>query len=452
MGTPRRTLLVGAAASAFLTGMAAPAAAAHTAKTRPRNPDRVIAGWIDRTAHPLASLDPVDPVGDLHPLRDIIGRATVAGLGESTHGSREQFQVKHRMARFLVEKLGFRTIGLEHDFAHGTLIDRYVVTGEGDPRALVHGMSFPFWVCQEMLDLIQWMRAYNQAHHDKVRFLGTDIIALRDLSFDTVDGYVHRVAPDQVAQLTGLLAPLRPTGPGHTYWYQNRLTESQRRQLIATARRMSRLVQAAPATAPRLDREYAEQHARAIVGWYEAFNNVDFAPERELFVADTIGWWQRVIGGKVAYWAANAHVTSAEAISYRHPDGGWTGQTAGGFLKQRLGRRYVAIGSVFGQGTISSNYQSLGTYPIGAPPPGLLDATLGAARTPNYLLDLHAPAPDPIRAWRTGPISKRMILPSYNEGNDGAGYIMSVESLHDAFDALLYVRTTTATGLFTGSI
>ena len=45
----------------------------------------------------------------------------MVGLGESTHGSHEQFEMKHRMVRFLVEELGYRTVGFENDFASGVL-------------------------------------------------------------------------------------------------------------------------------------------------------------------------------------------------------------------------------------------------------------------------------------------------------------------------------------------
>ncbi|MPY92623.1 MAG: hypothetical protein GEV08_05990 [Acidimicrobiia bacterium] len=436
----RRALLAGIAVTALLAGTAGPAAA------HPRGPDAVVADWIDRNAQGLASTDPTDPTDDLGLLDDIAGGAAVVGLGESTHGSREQFRVKHRMARYVVEEMGFRTIGLEHDFAQGTTIDRYVLTGEGDPRQLVEGMSFPFWVSEEMVDLIEWMRSFNEAHDDKVRFLGTDVTALRELSFDEVTGYVRRVAPDRLGDLERTLAPIRPTGPGHIQWYQQ-LSEDERRQLIDTARDASRLVQDVPATAASMEREYAEQHARAIVGWYESYDNLEFGPEREVFVADTIAWWQRTIGGKLAYWAANVHVTSADSVTYRHPEGGWTGKTAGGYLEDRLGSRYVAIASVFGHGNISSDFTQPGPHPIGPPPAGLLDATLGTAGPSPYLVDLHAPAPGPVKAWRSGPSSARMILPSYAEDDDGAAYVMSVESLAAAFDAIVYSRDTTATRL-----
>jgi erythromycin esterase len=412
--------------------------------------DQRVVDWINRHAVALASTDPRDPVDDLRALRQLVGPASVVGLGESSHGSREQFRLKHRMVRFLVERMGFRTVGLEHDFAHGVVLDRYVMTGKGDPRALVADMGFPFWICEEILDLVRWMRSYNVAHGDKVRFLGTDVIALRTLSFDELTRYVRHVAPDRLAELERHLAPIRPTRPDHTSWYQG-LPENERRRLIDSARRADEVVRGVPATAPRLDREYAEQHARTILGWYDAFNNLEFAPQREVFIADTIGWWQRQIGGgRVAYWAANFHTTSAPSVTYRHSGGGWTGKTAGGYLKERLGRRYVAIGSVFHHGAISSDFANPSPHPVGPPPPGLLDATLGRARPANYLLDLRAPAPRPVRAWRTGPAAKRMILPSYTEDNDASGYVMTVPSLIGALDAVVHIRTTTPSRLLGG--
>jgi erythromycin esterase-like protein len=57
-------------------------------------------------------------------------------------------------------------------------IDRYIVTGEGDPRALVAATS-SIWRSEEMLDLVRGMRRYNLTHDDKIRFLGTDLTQLR---------------------------------------------------------------------------------------------------------------------------------------------------------------------------------------------------------------------------------------------------------------------------------
>jgi erythromycin esterase len=39
--------------------------------------------------------------------------ADVVGRGESTRGAHEQFAPKHRVLRFLVHEMGFRTLALE---------------------------------------------------------------------------------------------------------------------------------------------------------------------------------------------------------------------------------------------------------------------------------------------------------------------------------------------------
>ncbi|SMC66232.1 erythromycin esterase family protein [Kibdelosporangium aridum] len=417
-----------------------------TLSIQPDNRDQAVVEWINRNAAPLTSNDPSDPLDDLRPLRRIAASAAVVGLGESTHGSREQFRQKHRMVRFLVEHMGFRTFGLEHDFAHGVVLDRYLMTGEGDPRQVVTGMGFPFWISEEMLDLVRWLRSYNETHHDKVRFLGTDVIALREMSFSEITAYVRRIAPDRLAEVERELAPVRPTPGNHVQWYQG-LSPEEQRKLIQHARRASDLVQGLPETGSRLEREYAEQHARTIVGWYESFAH--FArSERELFIADTIKWWQRTIGGTIVYSAANIHSTAAPRVTFRSPGAIRTANHAGGFLRERLGGRYVSIGMLFGHGAISSDFMRPGPHPILSPPPGILDTTLGKARDPAYMIDLHSRAPGPVRAWRDGPSTMRMIHPSYVDDDDGSGYTMSVDSLTDAFDALVYLRTTTPTRLF----
>lgn len=443
---PRRVVLVGAGASML----------AATATGRAQGtPESTVVGWINRNAATLASTDPDDPLDDLRPLRRVVGHATVVGLGEPTHGSREQFRTKHRMVRFLVEHMGFRTLAFEEDFASGVVLDRYVLTGDGDPRQLVADMSTPFWATEEIVDLLQWLRSHNETHRDKVRFLGTDIVALRDSSFDEVAGHVRRVAPDRLDELARDLTPIRPTRNryAHMAWYFS-LPDNEKQQLIDNARRVRQLVGGLPATGPRLEREYAEQHARAIVGWYVnyATDFSAFRTERELAVVDTIGWWQGVIGGKIAYWAANAHTAAAPVTTYQYPGAVLTGTFAGGYLRQRLGRRYVSIGTMFHEGAITSDYAAPSPHPIGPPPPSLLDYTLGQAARPDYLLDLHAPAHGPARAWLRGPAATRMILPSYVEDDDGSRYTMSVDSLSGAFDAITHIRTTTPSRLTPGPV
>jgi erythromycin esterase len=104
---------------------------------------------------PRPSTSPLTPTRHwtTWPHEAIVGDADVVGLGQS-NGSHDQFTVKQRMVRLLVERAGFRTVAFEDDFASGVSIDRYVVTGEGDPPALVGATSAPFWATEETLGMV----------------------------------------------------------------------------------------------------------------------------------------------------------------------------------------------------------------------------------------------------------------------------------------------------------
>ena len=412
--------------------------------------DDPVTAWIERRAVEV-SLDITASNDDLAPLRDVVRNATVVGLGESTHGSHEQCHLKHRIVRFLVERIGFRTVAFEDDFASGVVIDHYLVTGDGDPIVLAAAMSSPFWATAEIVELLTWLRAFNIDHpRDPVRFLGTDLLQLRQASFDAVRGYVAAHAPQRLAELDGYLDPvrLRGTSADQFAWYLP-LPDGEQAALIESARRASELVASLPPDS-ELDRDYAEQHARAILGWYENFAvDSGFRGERERFIAHSIRWWQDLTGHRLVYWAANVHTTSAPQLTYRTPEEEQTGTTAGGILENELGRRYVAIGTWFHDGTISSDYTAPGPQPIGPPGADLLESDLAAAPGDASMLRLDRGAPREVRRWLDAPATMRVILPSYTAGDNGDDYTMTVPDLDDAFDAAVFVRHTTASHLLT---
>ncbi|MCP4659867.1 MAG: hypothetical protein GY856_31070, partial [bacterium] len=71
-----------------------------------------VVAWIHEHAIPLATPEAEQGFDDLRPVRELIGDARVVGLGEATHGTREFFQLKHRMLEFLVEEMGFTVFAI----------------------------------------------------------------------------------------------------------------------------------------------------------------------------------------------------------------------------------------------------------------------------------------------------------------------------------------------------
>ena len=61
----------------------------------------------DAVVMALRTLDPAAPLDDLEWLDEAIGDARVVAIGESAHGIREFYQLRHRLLRYLVERHGF---------------------------------------------------------------------------------------------------------------------------------------------------------------------------------------------------------------------------------------------------------------------------------------------------------------------------------------------------------
>jgi erythromycin esterase len=126
--------------------------------------------WIKKNSHVLADRKPDEPLDDLRPLAPLVREAKIVALGAAARQTRELSDVAHRIVRLLVEEEGFRTLALEGDDPGRLGLDAHVATGDGDPRALLK-KARSFWQTAEILDLVHWMRSYNQRHpEDPVRF------------------------------------------------------------------------------------------------------------------------------------------------------------------------------------------------------------------------------------------------------------------------------------------
>src|SRR6266446_3557138 len=75
--------------------------------------NKAVVDWM--RAHAVALQTPEAGHGfrDMQPLKQIVGNARIVALGEATHGTREFFQLKHRMLEFLATRLGFTIFSIE---------------------------------------------------------------------------------------------------------------------------------------------------------------------------------------------------------------------------------------------------------------------------------------------------------------------------------------------------
>ena len=148
------------------------AAVVLSAQTRQ---EAAVAEWVRSTAIRLQTVEAGHGFADLQPLKRVVGNARIVSLGEATHGTREFFQLKHRLLEFLATEMGFTIFSIEANLPEAYRLNDYVLRGVGDPRQLLRGMYFWTWDTEEVLDMILWMRAFNASGRGRVQFTGFDM-------------------------------------------------------------------------------------------------------------------------------------------------------------------------------------------------------------------------------------------------------------------------------------
>lgn len=131
--------------------------------------------WLKEHAIPLKTVQAGSGFDDLQPLHKLIGDARIVALGECTHGTREVFQMKHRLVEFLAAEMGFTVFSIEANMPESYAVSDYAVRGQGNPRELLAGMYFWTWNTQEVLDMIEWMHTFNAAGLGRIAFTGFDM-------------------------------------------------------------------------------------------------------------------------------------------------------------------------------------------------------------------------------------------------------------------------------------
>lgn len=129
--------------------------------------------WIKQQAIPIASLNPEVQEGeDLAWLKQAVKHKKLVVLGEQTHGTHEFSVYKHRLIRYLVQECGYRFVLLETPYFDGYNTDDMLQKDVPADSMLVQ--HYWCWQHQEMADLLNWMKAYNNGKQ-RLHFGGFDM-------------------------------------------------------------------------------------------------------------------------------------------------------------------------------------------------------------------------------------------------------------------------------------
>ncbi len=395
-----------------------------------------VAWWLHQEAIPFNTTDPTGSLDDLEPLRALIGDARVVSLGEATHGTREFFRMKHRVLRFLVERMGFNAFAIEATWPEANRLDDYVRTGKGDPVVLLSGLYFWTWNTQEVLDMIRWMRSYNAAGGN-VGFYGFDV-QTPGMAIDNVNRFVAAVDAPSSGDFTLHLDCLarwangpdgRSPSPGYS---------AQTAQYRDACRQDLQWVQDA-LNGRRADYEAASSHAQ----WARAEHSARVAIQyeemsstrrsRDAAMAENVQWLldQMPAGSRMMLWAHNGHVAT---------DSAYGGDVSMGYyLRRAYGSSMFVMGFDFARGSFNAvgwsgtGYLPTGPHTVGEPLDWSYEDYFLAPAMPLFILDVRNRT-----NWVAGPLKQRSIGAVFDDGNPNA-YFYS-KQLPQLYDAVIFVE------------
>lgn len=334
-------------------------------------PNDDVTSWFLANGQRLVSTAPIADDADLARFMEMVGAARVIGAGEGTHGTREFFELKHRLFRSLVlRRAGISAFAIEASMPDAVDLDRYVRDGVGDPaRALSH-LYFWTWRTQEVLDLVKWLREYNATvpTDQRVGFYGIDMQypggAVRRV-LDWIPTSLSSVR-DSLASAYGCLMPFVNDEAGEFARNINNETQATRDRCLAGARAAADLITARAAELRAATSADAfELHARlavTVVQWATRAAGLGGIQYRDFALAENARWLLRRVPGRVYLWAHNAHISRASG-------------TMGRSLRDSLGANYVNFGFMFDSGSFNAR-------PSASDPPMAL--TTGRAREDSY--------------------------------------------------------------------
>jgi erythromycin esterase len=370
----------------------------------PPNSSDAVSQWIRGAAIPLSMPVAGHGFDDMAPLKNIVGDARIVALGEATHGTREFFQLKHRMLEFLVTQMGFSIFSIEANMPESYRLNDFVSKGEGDPSKLLKG-ALALWDMQEVLDMVRWMREYNKSGKGRVEFTGFDMQdpraalgIVREFVAKTDAAYTAAFA--RASDMVLALNPRAVDPVIATEWQKvvTHLESLRRREGLAWATQNARLVQQCLQYAVNLMKP---QVAMAL---------------RDASMAANVKWiLDQSKDARIVLSAHNFHVMTGPLF----PDQPGPNDSMGASLRKMYGNKLVTFGFAFNQGSFRAASMNGGmqTFTLGPLTAGSLDTTLAASGIPLFALDLRAsPKAGPVAEWLGVKHPTRNIMSGFFRG------------------------------------
>jgi erythromycin esterase-like protein len=319
------------------------------------SPDDEVSDGFSQVVCPIHGEDELDQLADL------VSRSRIVLLGESTHGTREFYELRAALTRRLIAQHGFSALAIDADWPDVLPVDRYL-RGLGDDEsasaALASFERFPEWRWRntEISDLVEWLRGFNHDRRPEARVgcYGLDLYALH-ASTRAVLSYLAELDPE-----AAIRARVRYACGGRAEAELGESTEVCVEELVEELVEMQRRRSARSGRAPSGE------------SWFRAIQGARVAHRAEAYyralIAGASSTWslregemvntlellsgQLAVAGappRIVVWTHNEHVGDARVPG--------RGSTLGALLRERHPREVASVGFTTSGGTVACAHE-----------------------------------------------------------------------------------------------
>jgi erythromycin esterase len=412
---------------------------------------------VQKYAFDIKNTTNLTDFSDLRFLDTIFSAKQIIGVGEATHGSKEFFNMKHRLFTYLVTKHNYKLFGIEADFAACQKINEYVTTGRGNAKEALTNNGYQVWNTAEVLQLIEWMRQYNLEKPDsaKVQFWGYDMQQAHS-SYRYIRTYFQKsdIQFDErlfILDINKLIKEVKKKESDNTIkaW---QIKANELEEFMKTNR--GNLIK----TTSISEYELCLQMTANIKSCFTKMALKEFGISfsyRDSCMANNVRWIiNHNNNKKIMLWAHNGHIANDE---WDQTNGNKPSKWMGKFLKEKYGDSYYTIAFLFNEGSFTAhigaknNLSLLFSFikSVFADEPWKIDSTYIGPYRKNHLSNAMTKTGKPLFFLHFKNIDSSCILAKeLNKLNNyyivGAVYVSKPTSIIEqnfwkTFDSLIYV-------------
>ncbi|MDR2939518.1 MAG: erythromycin esterase family protein [Clostridiales bacterium] len=353
----------------------------------------------------------------------------IVGLGESSHGVKEYHQMKLEVFQALVKNNGCRIFIIEGDFGGALKVDAYIHGSEGTAEEVVSEIGFAIYRTQEMADLVEWMRKYNETAPSgkDLHFYGMDMQRY-DNNKEYLFSVLDKSAPDISAKYKAAFAGLTDASLASL---SAEALNKAKAGALSLSKDMALAESKIVAQSGQEAFDFALECANTIYECSELIgSNNAYSTIRDKNMAAKVDWFLQHSGGMVFINGHNGHIGKTSVSGYT---------CLGELLKNKYGENYFAIGTDASSTNFNSQNDNGSFTKMGVNNTNALSAQLNGVASNYYYLDFTKLMAD--ETWQ--PIlSNKQTITSLNVG------IYSWQKLSKAF----YTQTITPKDEFNGMI